>query len=66
MTEQQIKEGNKQIELHNKFCFMKTPLPMYKEIVPIVVPFSYAVISACLLALPTLLSVGSACSGSLK
>lgn len=63
MTEQEIKEGNKQIEQHNKFCFMKKKLPMYKRIVPLRVPIMYAIVSGVLLALPTLLSVRSACSG---
>ena len=57
MTEQEIEEGNKQIELHNKFCFMKKQLPYYKRFVPLSEAITYAMLSACLLALPSMLTV---------
>lgn len=65
MTEQEVEEGNQKIELHNKFCFMKKQLPMYKRIVPLRVPIMYAIISGVLICLPTMLSVaGSSIFGA--
>ena len=61
MTEQEVKESNKQIELYNKFCFMKKPLPKYKKIVPLRVAIMYFMISSVLLALPTLFSPSPGC-----
>lgn len=57
MTEQEINEGNKKIEQHNKFCFMKKQLPKYKEIVPLSQVIVLFMVSGALLALPTLVSV---------
>ena len=52
MTEQEIESGNKKIELHNKFCFMKKQFPKYRKKVFLYEPIIYFMIAACLVALP--------------
>lgn len=65
MTEQEVKEGNKQIKLYNKFCFMKKLLPKYKKIAPLKLVIIYGMISCVFLSLPTIFSeVGGHCYGS--
>ena len=61
MTKQEVEEGNKQIELYNKFCFTKKPLPKYKKIVPLRVAIMYYIISCVFLSLPTIFSVNPPC-----
>lgn len=56
MTEQKVKESNKQIELHNKFCFIKKPLPKYKKIAPLKLVIIYGMISGVFLSLPIIFS----------
>lgn len=53
MTDKEILEGNDKIEKHNKFCFMKKPMPLYKKAIPLSVPLTYAIVSFTLLALPS-------------
>ena len=55
MTEQEVENGNKKIELHNKFCFVKKQIPKYKKLVPLSHAIRYFIVSAIFFAIPLVL-----------
>lgn len=57
MTDMEIEERNSRIKKHNKFCFMKKSIPLYKEPVPMSQIIVYLLISAILFTLPSIFSL---------
>ena len=55
MEQLEIEQTNKKIELHNKFCFMKKEILLYRKSIPLYIPIFYAIISLVLFALPILI-----------
>ena len=60
MNDTEIKEANHKIEKHNRFCFIKKTIPLYKEPVPISQIITYCILSAIFLALPSFITTTSA------